>query len=342
MALHNANGSGAMKSARLTLLLLAAALLGCNGSRQAVGTVTSIIVLAPDSVWAAVGDSMMAALEPRIFTVREERTFEVTQVSPQDPRWSEMRRFRQVLALGSADDPWVRPVLDRARQQVGAQGVVQARDVWARNQTATAVVLPAGAGPDAALPQLPAVAAVMDSAFRAYAYQRMYTSRPDSVLRDTLLAQGGFGLLLPNVYRQLTRDHNVYLFQNSTQIGGDLVRSVLVTWRDGLHEPSADAALEWRASVAQAEYRPPQETGREHVQAVALTLPQAGLGVEVQGVWDGTDPSWPMSGPFIARMVQCPASNRTYLLDSWLYSPGRAKYEYMIQLQTILNSFECA
>lgn len=331
-----------MKSARVTLLVLAALLLGCNGSRQAVGTVNSVIVLAPDSVWAAVGDSILAALEPRIFTVREERTFEVTHISPQDPRWSEMRRFRQLLVIGAAGDAWVQPVLRRARQEPAADGIVQARDVWARNQLATAVVLPEGAGPDAALPHVGAVSTVIDSTFRAYAVQRMFTSRPDSLLRDTLLTQEGFGILLPNVYRQLTRDHGVLLFQNSTQIGGDLVRSVLVTWREGLQPPDPAEALAWRQAVAAAEYRPPQETVSERVQAVTMTMPAAGEAVEVQGVWDGTDPTWPMSGPFIARVVQCPAQNRTYLLDSWLYSPGRAKYEYMIQLQTILNSFECA
>jgi len=30
-----------------------------------------------------------------------------------------------------------------------------------------------------------------------------------------------------------------------------------------------------------------------------------------------------------------------YLIDAWLYAPGKEKYEYMIQLQTILNTFRC-
>ena len=33
--------------------------------------------------------------------------------------------------------------------------------------------------------------------------------------------------------------------------------------------------------------------------------------------------------------------DRMYLLDAWLYAPGKEKYEYMIQLQTILGSFRC-
>ena len=30
-----------------------------------------------------------------------------------------------------------------------------------------------------------------------------------------------------------------------------------------------------------------------------------------------------------------------YLIDAWLYAPGRDKYEYMIQLEEILGSFRC-
>ncbi|HSJ07431.1 MAG TPA: DUF4837 family protein [Longimicrobiales bacterium] len=330
-----------MKSARLTVFLaMAAALAGCNGSRQAVGTVNSVIVITTDSVWAAVGDSILAALEPRTFTVRDERTFEITQVSPQDPLWTELRRFRQVLVIGTAEDGWVAPAVRRADGDA-ARGVVQARNVWARNQLVTAVLVPPGSGPDAAVPLLPVAAQVIDSVFRVSARQRMYTSRPDSVLRDSLLAHEGFGILLPNVYRQLTRDHRVSLFQNSTTIGGDLVRSVLVTWRDGLQEATPEAALAWRDEIAGAEYRPPQQTQRDRIESHSMSVAGAPA-AEIQGIWDGTDPGWPMSGPFVARMIQCPALDRTYLVDAWLYSPGRAKYEYMIQLQTILNTFECA
>jgi hypothetical protein len=329
-----------MKSACITVLLAAAALMGCNGSQQAMGTANSIIVLAPDSVWAVIGDSVLSALEPPIFTVRDERTFEVTHISPQDPRWNELRRFRQVVTIGAAADGWVEPAVRRGAETT-APGVAQVRNVWARNQLVTAVVLPAGAGADVALAQVPQTAMLIDSTFRMQARQRMYTSRPNTELRDSLLQHEGFGLTLPNVYRQLTReDPQVHLFQNSTQIGGDLVRSVLVTWQDGLVELSPQAALAWREQIGAREYRPPQETQPGQTDGRMLDVDGV-TAAEAQGIWDGTDATWPMSGPFITRMLHCPAQNRTYLLDGWLYSPGRPKYEYMIHLQTILNTFEC-
>jgi hypothetical protein len=336
-----------MKSARLVLLaaLAAWALSSCERSRQALGTPTSIIVIATDPVWAAVGDSVLSTLEPRIYTVRSERTFEVTQISPTDPDWQELRQFRQVLAIGAPEDAWVQPIFERASAGSGGTRpeVVSTHDVWARNQRATAITLPAPDAGAAALPHLERVGAVIDSLFRTYVVQRMYTSGPDTALSRGLAETHGFALLLPNVYAPLERAGDVVMFQNNTTVGGDLARSVLVAWREGLEPPSAAAALEWRDRVATELYNPQQRTLRDSIGTTALTVAGSDA-VEVQGAWEGTDPAWPMGGLFITRMVGCREQNRTYLLDTWLYAPGprRSKYEYMIQLQTILGTFECA
>lgn len=330
-----------MKSARPALVaaLAAFALSACEGSSRAVGTATSIIVIAPDSVWSAIDDSVYSVLEPRIHTVRSERTFEVTQISPSDPKWQELREFRQVVAIGHANDAWVQPIVQGARMQSGGAGVAQARDVWARNQLALAVTLPEGAAPEAALPHVERVGAVIDSLFRIYVVQRMYTSDADSALADSLRSQHGFSILLPKVYSPVAREGNALLYHNNTVVGGDLARSVLITWRDGIEQPTAEAAIAWRDSIV---YNPPQRTLQDTVRTESVSSPGA-TGVEVMGGWEGTDPSWPMGGLFITRMMTCAAQNRTYLIDTWLYAPGprRSKYEYMIQLQTILGTFEC-
>jgi hypothetical protein len=335
-----------MKSARIPLLVAALgwAAASCDRPPQALGTANSIIVIATDSAWAAFGDAVEAALEPRIYTVRSERTFEVTHIAPSDPNWTELRNFRQVVALGDAGDAWVQPIVDKAQtsEAVGQDRVARANDVWVRNQLAIAVVL-SSADRTAAQPALERVGAVLDSLFRVQTIQRMYTSRPDSALRDTLRAVHQFGLLLPNVYSVAGRSDSHLHYQNNTRVGGDLVRSVLVTWREGVIEPGVDTAVAWRDSIAATLYQPPQRTLREQVLTVAVTSADGTQGLEVQGAWEGTDPSWPMGGLFISRMIPCAQQNRTFLLDTWLYAPGprRSKYEYMIQLQTILGTFEC-
>ena len=334
-----------MKCARLlTIAALAAPLLAaCDGSGRALGTATSIIVLADDSVWTEIGDSVYAALEPRIYTVRNERTFEVTNISPTDPKWHELKEFRQVVAIGGADDAWVQPILDEAGDGTGG-AVVTARDVWAREQLAIAVVTPPSATAQSALPHLDRVGEVIDSLFRIHVVQRMYTSDADTTLRNALRETYGFSVLLPNVYAPSEREEdNVLLYRNETTVGGDLARSVLMTWREGVTEPSVEAALAWRDSLAGTVYNPVQRTLRDVIQQDDVS--GSGMtGIEVQGAWEGTDPAWPMGGPFITRMIVCQDQDRTYLVDTWLYAPGprRSKYEYLIQLQTILSTFECA
>jgi len=343
-----------MKSAHFAgaAALLFGALPGCGSTPQAVGNVNSIIVITSDSLWRAVGDSLRTALEQPIFTVREEPTFHVTQVSPQDPRWAKAREFRHVVVIGGAADGWVAPVLRRARKRTSngdragrttGPALVHTRDVWARNQFATALVLPADGAAAAALALAPRAATATDSVFRAYARQRMYLSRPDTTLRDSLRRRAGYGILLPNVYFAVRRTADVQLFQNTTQIGGDLVRSVLIVARPGVIEPTAETALAWRDSVARTHYRPAHDTQRAQLRSQRVQS-ATHAGIELQGVWQGTDATWPMAGPFITRMIPCPAQNRTFLVDSWLYAPAPqrgSRYEYIVQLQTILESFQC-
>ncbi len=63
---------------------------------------------------------------------------------------------------------------------------------------------------------------------------------------------------------------------------------------------------------------------------------------ELRGVWQNPPEAFPAAGPFITRAIGCPASGRTYFVDAWLYAPSREKYQYMIQLETILDTFRCA
>jgi hypothetical protein len=327
-----------------TAAALAALLLGTgcdmDRTRPAHGPVNSIIAVAMDSVWAAAGDSIEATLEPRIFTVRDEKMFELTHVSPESEDWLDLRRFKQVLAVGVPGDGWIAPVLERYGDPVEPPAVIEQRDVWARGQLVTAIVLPAGSGPDAVEAQLPAVSELLDSRFREYARQRMFLSGADSALGDTLRAERGYTLLVPAIY-QRTPLESADVFRNHSEMRGVLLRGIYVTWRPGvLENPSAELAVAWRDSASASAYDPQQRIQRDRIESRPIAVNGA-EGIEVQGVWTSQEPSWPGAGPFIDRILACPAQNRTYYLDAWLYAPGKRKYEYMIQLETILDSFRC-
>ena len=64
---------------------------------------------------------------------------------------------------------------------------------------------------------------------------------------------------------------------------------------------------------------------------------------ECRAVWaNPPEDAFPAGGPMITRSIPCPHQGRDYLVDAWLHAPSRDKYQYILQLETILNSFRCS
>lgn len=329
-----------MKYAGLTAAALASlSLAACNFDRssRAIGDVTTIVVLAVDSLWAEVGDSVLRRLEPRIFTTRSERTFEVEHISPLDDRWTQLRDFTQVLAIGVPGDGWIEPVFEAPPTALPA--ITLRENVWSRGQTVTALAVSPDDAAAGVLSQADSLGSLYDARFRRYTLERMFASGQATALRDSLRAGAGFGLSLPNIYREVARNDSVRVFRTDTQVGGTMFRSITIASREGAAPMTAEQILAWRDALAAQYYaNPTQATQRDTV----LVDTVAHDALEVQGIWQSTDASFPEAGIFLSRAVPCPAQDRTFLLDAWLLAPGRSKYTYLIQFQNILDSFECA
>lgn len=324
---------------------LSVSLFACDrGPRSPVayGAANAVIVIAHESVWEEAEESLRAALEPTIFIVRDERFFEVTHVSPAQSEWGQLRMWRQVIAIGRPDDPWVAPVLSAGGEEPEElPGIVTARSVWALNQTVSAILLPEGAGGEAIVPLVPRIREELERRYRDHVLQRMFVSGMDEALQARLLREAGFSLTLPRVYRNAVVDDSVYVFRNDFPDPGQMVRSILVTWESGVDGPlSEERAVEWRDGMEHRYYARPMVTLRDRLET--RPLPDVGAGgIQVQGLWESPPEEWPGGGTFLVWMVPCPDQNRTYLIDAWLYAPGRDKLEYVLQLQAILSTFRC-
>ncbi len=325
-----------------TIALISITVLGaCNEVPLAYGDVNSIIAVMSLEQWELVSEDVYGALEPRIRTVRDEKTFTVTHQEPFAEFWDRLRRFRQMLVVGSRSDAWVQQVLDRARDPITENGMHQVYDVWSRGQNITLVLLDEGWGPDDLEPFLPRVNSLLDDQFRGYARNRMYISGIDSALADTLSLQAGFSMLLPEVYRWQTRD-SVFIFRNDNPDPAELIRELSVTWRSPASGVlNRDDLLEWRHETVEAHYTEPQEVVLDGSSERAFSF-AGSPAIELQAHWrNPPERRWPAGGPFITWAVTCDSQDRTYLLDAWLYAPGKEKYEYMIQLETLLGTFGC-
>lgn len=332
-----------MRPLRTILLPLAAALsLGACGdvSGVAYGDYNGIVAAMEPALWEQVGAEVYEALEPTVVTVRDEKTFTVTYQDPSLPEWTDLRRFRQLLLVGTGDEPWMKPALDALENPPTGPGRYAAEDVWARGQHVTLVLVSSATAAADLRAHLGAVNEALDRQYRSWVVDRMFTTGVDSALADTLLTVWGFELLLPEVYTS-SRQGMVFRFRNDNPEPAELIRNVSVAWKSPIPpDMQPEGLLEWRAEVAKA-FSEPQAVDLSVVDAGAFQF-RGSPAYRIRAVW--TNPpelGWPAAGPFITRAVICPGQNRMYLLDAWLYAPGKDKYEYLIQLETILDSFRC-
>lgn len=327
------------KRSILGLVLVGA--VACGEKGMGYGDPNSIVAVAADERWDEIADDVYGAFEKTITTVRDEKTFTVTYQVPFGEHWMNLRRFRQMLVIGTRADEWVQEVLDEARGPVTSDGVHQVYDVWARGQTVTLVLLPDEWSADTLRPMLTEVHAMLDEQYREYAVNRMYFSGADSALADTLSTEHGFALLLPQVYRW-SRADSIFVFRNDNPDPSELIREVVVTWwSPAVSGLTTERVLERRAGVVASHYSEPQDIVLEGMQHDTVDV-DGHTAYQVQAQWrNPPDRGWPAGGPFITRVLTCEGQDRTYLIDAWLYAPGKEKYEYMIQLETVLDSFRC-
>lgn len=312
----------------------------CEAPR-AWGEWNSIIAGVSNERWAEIEDVVYTALEPRIFTVRAEKMFRVTQQDPREEDWNQLRRFRQLLVIGSADDPWVAQALAKLdRDTFDPPELLQAENVWAKGQLVSIILLSPTGGAEEVTTLVEPLFDVLDRQYRQWVLRRMFITPPDTALADSLVAEAGFELLVPEVY-YLRRDDSVYVFRNDNPDPSELIRQVTVSWREtDLSDIGEQNLLAWREEVQANHFSYPQVVDPTTIRGHRVRRGDLEF-YELRAIWENPPEDFPAAGPFITRAIGCPALGRTFFVDAWLYAPGRDKYQYMIQLETILDTFRC-
>ncbi|MGD8495512.1 MAG: DUF4837 family protein [Gemmatimonadales bacterium] len=332
-----------------SLALVGLLALGACDKPTAFGEADSLIVVADSALWSGVEQDTYDALEPPVFTVREEKTFNVTFVANTASELEQLLLWKQVLVFGPADDPRIQAIVDASGREAAVEpgDIVQADNVWARGQLATAIVLdPAdpAASWRAALPELHDL---LDDQFRSYATSRMWVSGEDTAFAARVADRYGITLRAPQIYHGRIAEDGTIRLRNDRPSPADRIRSILIERRDpGSGAASADAPLDpeavfaWREGIDSTAYNVPQSIERVDVAPRRFELNGAPA-IEVRGIWHD-EAAYPAAGPFMARAVRCP--DATWFFDAWLYAPHPedSKYEYMLQLEEILDSFRCS
>jgi len=334
-----------MRKAILVFLisLLSLPMTACDMG-LAFGDPNAVIVVAPEDWWPPLQDSVFAVLSPDVFTLRAERTFRVTYQPPAGVEWQRLRMFKEEVLIGSPNDPWIAEALATLHDTVTFQvpGIVETEEVWARNQKVTVMLIDQeGDIPSQVFSMVDEVHSILDQRFRQEALRRMFVSGKKAELADSLQDMAGFSLMLPAVYKWSMED-SLYIFRNDNPSPAELIRQFGITWRTPIPTGlTTDSLLDWKEAVSEESYAYPQAVQREELHTRNLVMGDMTI-AEVRGAWSNPpDSSWPAAGPFIFWSVTCPAQNRLYFIDAWLYAPGKSKWEYILQLETILSSFRC-
>jgi hypothetical protein len=318
--------------------VVALALVACGDPPTAEGDPHDVVVVAAPERWTELETPLRRALERRVSGVRDEKVFNLVHRDPGSDGWQDATRAPLVLVVGELHDEWVREATAASEPPPRQAGLHRAMDVWAANQVVNTLVVEAGEDEDLD-EHLTALYAQLHADMRSLVRLRMFAGGANTELADTLHAREGFMLVAPNSYT-FTESDSTLLFRAPEAEGG-VERLVAVTWlMPAPQSLEIDEVLAWRARTARAHYGRPQEViGRVTAERIAF----AGyVALEIRGQWARrTEEGERQEGSLLTRVAVCEGQNRAYLLDSWLHGPGTATYQYVVELETILDTFRC-
>jgi hypothetical protein len=329
------------RSASWVFLLSCPLLLSaCGEGPPTEGNAHEVVAVVAAERWGELERPVRDAIERRVSGVSDERVFTVVHQEPYGEGWEERSRAPQLVLIGTFADPWIQEALDEAETPLRDPGLARVLGVWADRQVANVVVLPEAGDDDHLEEHLAGVYAQLHADFRAIVRMEMYASGANTELADSLWETEKFGVLIPNSYAW-SRTDSTFLFWPEDEAEADVERRVSVTWMNPA-PPSfeIDEVLAWRERTARAYYGAPQEVvGRVTAERLAF----AGyVALEVRGQWTRrTESGETQEGSLLTRVAVCEGQNRAYLLDSWLHTAAAETYEYVVQLETILDTFRC-
>lgn len=336
----------------LLILALLVPIAGCRTKPSATGKDFEIVVMAQADLWESVEDEVRAALEPPIFGVHTEKAFRLIQTVPDDP--APFHTWRKVLVIGTVDDtPLVRELLgeeELAEIEPGKSYLKSMRNVWAYGQYVLLFATKdSGELETAFAASSRPILSRMNEAFLEEERSRMFTSGRNTELASYFTGRYGFFIGLPSIYRLADEDSLDVSFEDGSEI--DMVavrffnlnpqRSFLVTWKEGiLGELDEEKIIAVRKALGNI-YYPGDDLLTRRIEASRVDF-DGREALRLRGIWENREEI--EGGIFLSYAFDCPEADRFYLLDGVLYQPDpeRSKYPYLVQMSTILHSFECS
>lgn len=312
-----------------SLALLLAALACQSLPPQAVGPIREVTVVSEQ--WGAIQPFVESLFGRSVATPQPEPEFRLRVGAPES--FETFSRFRLLLLVGTAQDTLLRRILGTRLDSLpfGDFGLFKIPNAWVRNQV---VVVFAASAESLVLPGLrlygPRLRHTVREAVLAQAARAAYLRGTEQALGDSLSTRFSFAIDVPKgwlVNDAAAGERFVYAFGHFPD------RGVFVHWRDTLGSLEPDSVVALRDRLTGRFYKG-DSVDRPSCAFEAIEF----LGVpalRVEGVWQND--SLVAGGPFVTYALNF--QGRYYLLDGFVFNPGKKKLDHMSQVEAVIRTF---
>ncbi len=326
-----------------------------NVKPSAFGKANHITVIADKDVWeGAVGDTFRYYFASAFLILPQpEPVFDLKHFTPDDLASHPIRKeLRTYVLLGNIEDANsataklmkenIGPERVRKAKEENGYGNLQKKDKWARGQL---VLYMFGTDDKSMMANIktayPSIAKKIQDGDKKILEGAIYAGGESRLLGQNIQDKMGLQIRVPNEYFLAMEESNIiWLRRETAEMSSNiLIHKLPYTDRaqlsyEGFKSLRDTISKQYISSTVPGSYM------RINDQALPMfvnPIQHQGLyAVEARGIWELTQDY--MGGSFVSYLIHHPTSGELYLLDGFVFAPGKKKREFMQYLEYILSN----
>ena len=317
-------------------------LFSCQKRASRYGTESTIVVIADDQDWQKIEGIVRETFEQEYFTPQPEKVFVIQRITPDElsrySRWRNICIFATLQTSGKVGElvNSILPHRDRVRVDQDSSFVFRKIDPWASGQLLLLVV---AKNMPTLQEQIKKNQELLFYLFDEHASnlvsKEMLPNAKSKELADKLGAEYGWKIQIQRDFFEAVnspQDHFVWLRRLNPQ------RWIFVYWQK-VEDPSLlneEWMINTRNRLAEKYYQGDVIINKfNKVQDVDFL---GNYAIRLDGHWEND--SLNVGGAFREYGFYSQSSERLYLIDMAVYSPGERKLQYIRQLDAIAHTFQ--
>ena len=340
-------------------------LTGCGSSMieslqrvpTAIGSINQIVVICDEHIWdGPIGDTFRFKFESAYpLLPAPEPLFDLKYYAPSQmitrPLRKELRTYLYLADLNNSESPTTKEVLNDLGSELpykvkadSDHVSMTAKDKWAQGQL---IVYVFGLGPEnltqniskSFYPITKRINQFDATQVDAYAY----LNGQNQFLNERLQEKFGLYFKVPGDYVKAMEDENTLWMRKDegVTISNIICRRIAYNHekqltKEGIKSLINEAGKELVTSDTPGSYLVIND--EDLPMFIYFTELDNAYTIEARGIWELTYDY--MGGPFLAYLIKHPSKNELFLIDGFVYAPGKKKRNMMQQMEHIISSLQ--